>query len=49
MMPEDSSFWKGEFFVVQTIAIETIRGDYQGSFVGCCVTDRLSFKITGMW
>lgn len=32
--------------MVHTIAIETIGGDYQGSFVGCCVTDRLSLKTT---
>lgn len=46
MISADSSFWKGEFFVVQTTAIESIGGDYQGSFVGCCVTDRLSLKCT---
>lgn len=39
VLSANSSFWKGEVFVVQRTAVETIRGDYQGSFVGCCIAD----------
>lgn len=45
VLPANSSFWKGEFFMVQTTAVETIRGDLPGQL--CRMQhNRLSLKIT---